>query len=86
MLVNIEIEDETLVHHKKQVDDVISQGGVMVTLKVDNNDTFKDNKIHDRLVPLAIMLRFYLDIEQVAQQMGLNPDEPVGLNKVTNPL
>ncbi|MFT6898418.1 MAG: glucosamine--fructose-6-phosphate aminotransferase (isomerizing) [Paraglaciecola sp.] len=86
MLVNIEIEDETFVHHKKQVDEVISRGGVVVTLKVDPNDTFKDNKIHDRLVPLAIMLRFYLDIEQIAQQMGLNPDEPVGLNKVTQTL
>ena len=80
MLVNIEIEDETFAHHKQQIDEVSSRGGVVVSLKVNNPE---DDKVHDRLVPLAIMLRFYLDIEQVAQQMGLNPDEPIGLKKVT---
>lgn len=86
MLVDVEIDDETLINHKKQVADVISRGGVVVTLKVDNDNSTEDDKIHKRLAPLAIMLRFYLDIEQVAQQMGLNPDEPVGLNKVTQTL
>jgi glucosamine--fructose-6-phosphate aminotransferase (isomerizing) len=85
-LVDVEIDDETLINHKKQVADVISRGGVVVTLKVDNDNSTEGDKIHKRLAPLAIMLRFYLDIEQVAQQMGLNPDEPVGLNKVTQTL
>lgn len=84
-LVNLEIEDETFEHHKKQVDEVIQRGGQVLTLKVNKQDQL-DNKVHKRLVPLAIMLRFYLDIEGIAQQMGLNPDEPVGLNKVTQTL
>ena len=42
------------------------------------------NKVlHPRLLPLLLMQRFYLDIEQVAADMGLNPDAPPGLNKVT---
>lgn len=90
MLVNIEIEDETFVHHKKQVDEVISRGGAVVSLKIVKADISEDDNVHarivPRLVPLAIMLRFYLDIEQVAQQMGLNPDEPIGLKKVTQTL
>jgi glucosamine--fructose-6-phosphate aminotransferase (isomerizing) len=86
MLIDIEIADETFIHHKKQVDEVISRGGDVVSLKVKQDNISESDKIHKRLAPLAIMLRFYLDIEQVAQQMGLNPDEPVGLNKVTQTL
>lgn len=84
-LVNIEIEDETFEHHKKQVDEVIRRGGQVLTLKINKQDQSGD-KVHKRLIPLAIMLRFYLDIEDIAQQMGLNPDEPIGLNKVTQTL
>ena len=41
------------------------------------------NDFHPRVLPLLLMQRFYLDIEQVAADMGLNPDAPPGLNKVT---
>ncbi|MEP2652161.1 MAG: SIS domain-containing protein [Paraglaciecola sp.] len=84
-LVNIEIEDETFEHHKKQVDEVIRRGGQVLTLK-GSNQSPAEEQVYERLTPLIIMLRFYLDIEFVAQQMGLNPDEPVGLNKVTQTL
>ncbi|MFT2089384.1 glucosamine-6-phosphate deaminase NagB-II [Paraglaciecola sp. 2405UD69-4] len=84
-LVNIEIEDETFEHHKKQVDEVIRRGGKVLSLQYVRLD-MPQEQIHQRLIPLAIMLRFYLDIESIAQQMGLNPDEPTGLNKVTQTL
>ncbi|MEC8746975.1 MAG: SIS domain-containing protein, partial [Pseudomonadota bacterium] len=38
---------------------------------------------HPRLDALLLMQRFYLDIEKIAVELGLNPDTPPGLNKVT---
>jgi glucosamine--fructose-6-phosphate aminotransferase (isomerizing) len=35
---------------------------------------------------LIILQRFYLDIELIARQMGLDPDKPAGLKKVTKTL
>jgi glucosamine--fructose-6-phosphate aminotransferase (isomerizing) len=37
-------------------------------------------------MPLAILQRFYLDVEQIALNMGFDPDKPVGLKKVTQTL
>ena len=35
------------------------------------------------VLPLALLQRFYLDVEAVARSRGVNPDAPPGLNKVT---
>ena len=41
------------------------------------------DEVHPRLAPLLVLQRFYLDVAVIALQMGLNPDEPAGLKKVT---
>ena len=75
-VINVSLDDETASFHTSQLAD-IAQRGARVT------DISLSTGTHKRLQPLVIMQRFYLDIEQVAQEMGLDPDTPPGLKKVT---
>ncbi len=79
-VVNIELNDASAASHKTQIDDVVSRGAPMITLSQ------AQSGLHPRLAPLAVLQRFYLDIEKIAREMGKNPDTPVGLNKVTKTL
>ncbi|GGO69713.1 glucosamine-6-phosphate deaminase NagB-II [Bowmanella pacifica] len=79
-VVDLTIEDESLDAHRQQIDEVGSRGAVLCHM----TQTTKD--VHPRLAPLTLLQRFYLDVEQVAQQLGYDPDSPVGLNKVTQTL
>jgi len=76
-IVDIDLEDETADAHRQQIAEMTKRGADMIRLNG------LADKMHPRLAPLAIMQRFYLDIEQISVSMGLNPDAPVGLNKVT---
>lgn len=40
-------------------------------------------KIPERLQPLTMLQRFYLDIPAIAEAHGVNPDNPPGLQKIT---
>lgn len=76
-IINVDIADESQEVHLQQIDNVKNRGAVLSHL------TYVDKNVHPRLLPLVVMLRFYLDIEVTAQEMGLNPDSPPGLKKVT---
>ena len=79
-IVSIDIEDESHQAHQEIVAEVTKRGAVMAEL------TAKQGIIHQRFLPLAVLQRFYLDIEKIAVSMGLDPDEPAGLKKVTQTL
>ena len=76
-IIDVSVFDESIAAHSEQITEIKKRGGKVATLHVVNTN------ISPRLLPLLIMQRFYLDIEHVAQQMGCDPDSPVGLNKVT---
>ena len=77
LIIDLDIPDESQPFHHKMSDNVRQRGANMVKMDCANTT------LHKRVVPLLLMQRFYLDIEQVAMEMGLDPDTPPGLNKVT---
>lgn len=76
-IIDLQIQDESLAFHEDIMADVTARGALVQTLKSDQSN------VHPRLLPLLVLQRFYLDIEAIAVEMGLNPDQPPGLNKVT---
>lgn len=76
-IINVEIQDESVANHREQIADMDRRGATLFKLCHDSS------VLHPRVLPLLVMLRFYLDIEAVATSQGLNPDAPPGLNKVT---
>lgn len=76
-VINIVINDESNTVHQQQIKDVAHRGARLLTI------THPASALSPRLLPLLVMLRFYLDVEHVAQTMGMNPDAPPGLKKVT---
>ncbi|MCW8876224.1 MAG: SIS domain-containing protein [Kangiellaceae bacterium] len=79
-VLDVQVRDESNQAHSDQIMDIINRGGDLVHLHQ------VDQKIHPRIAPLAVLQRFYLDIEQIAIERGLNPDQPGGLKKVTETL
>jgi glucosamine--fructose-6-phosphate aminotransferase (isomerizing) len=79
-IVDIDLNDETADAHREQLAEMKKRGASIIKL----SDSVGD--VHPRLAPLLILQRFYLDVEQISVSMGLNPDAPQGLNKVTQTL
>lgn len=79
VLLNAAIDDESAAAHQQQVAEVRRRGGEVLDLALP-----AQRQVHPRLQPLLLMQGFYLDVEALAQQLGLNPDAPKGLNKVTS--
>lgn len=77
LIIDLDIPDESQSYHHAMIDNVSARGAKVVKLHCG------DATLHPRVLPVVLMQRFYLDIEQVATAMGLNPDTPPGLNKVT---
>jgi len=76
-ILDVQVKDEALDVHKNQLDDIKRRGAQVVRMhQVTEN-------LHPRIAPLAVLQRFYLDIELIAVARGLNPDLPRGLKKVT---
>ncbi|MDF2179872.1 SIS domain-containing protein [Aliiglaciecola sp. CAU 1673] len=78
--VDIAVEDESLPAHQQQIREITSRGALICNLHQ------QIRPLHPRLAPLTLLQRFYLDVEQVAQELGFDPDKPAGLNKVTQTL
>ena len=76
-ILDIHIQDETIDMHAKQSKDLSTRGASLIPLR------FDEAWINKRVLPLAIMQRFYLDLEVIGREMGYNPDKPEGLLKVT---
>ena len=79
-VLDVQVCDESNGPHTEQVSDIISRGGDLVHLHQVNK------AMHPRIAPLAVLQRFYLDVEQVAKAKGFDPDRPGGLKKVTETL
>jgi glucosamine--fructose-6-phosphate aminotransferase (isomerizing) len=76
-VLDIQVIDEAFDAHNVQIENIKVRGASVVKLhQVTKN-------LHPRIAPLAVLQRFYLDVEQIAIQRGLNPDVPRGLKKVT---
>ena len=76
-ILNCAVDDESATVHQEQIDEVITRGASLVHL---NQNSIK---VHQRLAPLVVLQRFYIDVAQIAVSRGFNPDEPKGLKKVT---
>lgn len=79
-IISLDISDESHPSHQAQVDEVISRGANVMRLKQ------VEDTIPNRIAPLTLLQRFYLDIASVALSRGVDPDAPAGLNKVTKTL
>ena len=79
-IIDCHVDDESANSHHQQISEVISRGADVISL----NQVAKD--AHPRLAPLLVLQRFYLDVAKVAVGRGFNPDQPLGLKKVTRTL
>lgn len=79
-IISLDIEDESSTSHQQQVDEVQTRGATLIRIAQTNNG------IPNRIAPLTLLQRFYIDVAGVAVSKGLDPDSPAGLNKVTKTL
>lgn len=79
-ILDVCIRDESYGSHIEQIDNVKQRGADLVHLHQTSAD------IHPRVAPLALLQRFYIDVAAVAIALGINPDQPAGLKKVTQTL
>ena len=79
-IISLDILDNSHQSHQHQVDDVIARGATITRIAQTRDD------IADRLAPLTLLQRFYIDVAHVAVSRGVDPDAPAGLNKVTKTL
>lgn len=79
-VINIVISDESLNAHQELMENISSRGAKTTSIDI------SPPNCHRRCLPLLVLQRFYLDIELIARQMGLDPDQPPGLKKVTKTL
>lgn len=76
-VIDVSINDESSSFHQEQIREITHRGADLLHLH-----QILEN-IHPRIAPLILLQRFYLDIEKIALQRGLDPDNPKGLKKVT---
>lgn len=76
-LIDISVSDESASAHSAQIEEVKKRGAVLCHMKQIGDD------VHPRIAALTILQRFYLDVEKIARQLGVDPDAPAGLKKVT---
>ncbi len=79
-VIDTQVEDESEQAHCEQISEIKSRGADLVHLHQ------HCEQVHPRLAPLLVLQRFYLDVAVVAINRGFNPDEPLGLKKVTKTL
>ncbi|MEP4892108.1 MAG: SIS domain-containing protein [Aliiglaciecola sp.] len=74
------VADESEASHIEQINEVKRRGAQVIHLH--------QNKLvaHPRIAPLLVLQRFYIDVAKLSTHRGLNPDVPLGLNKVTKTL
>jgi glutamine---fructose-6-phosphate transaminase (isomerizing) len=79
-ILDVCIRDESYGSHIEQITNVKQRGADLIHLHQTSAD------IHPRVAPLALLQRFYIDVAAVAIALGINPDKPAGLKKVTQTL
>lgn len=76
-IIDVCVQDESCSSQGEQMDEVKRRGGQLCRLSQ------LSSCIEPRLAPITIVQRFYLDIQRIAVDMGKDPDNPIGLKKVT---
>lgn len=76
-IIDINIHDESISAHNSQIAEMAQRGATVLQLH------HQPIIAPARLLPLLVLQRFYIDVEIVARDLGINPDAPIGLNKVT---
>lgn len=76
-ILNVLVDDESKRPHEDKIAIIKSRGGALMPPLKATSDT------HPAVQCLVIMQRFYLDIESISLALGMNPDSPEGLKKVT---
>jgi glucosamine--fructose-6-phosphate aminotransferase (isomerizing) len=76
-ILNCVVKDECEASHSQQIHEIIKRNGRVIFIGQAGLE------IHPRLAPLLILQRFYIDIANISVALGLNPDKPTGLKKVT---
>ncbi len=79
-VIDAEVRDEAMAAHQQKIVDVKNRGARVLTM----NQRLFD--AHPRVAPLLLLQRFYIDIAPIAVARGHNPDQPIGLKKVTETL
>ena len=79
-VIDVSIRDEAASAHQQQIDNVAGRGARVLPLHQVLYDC------HPRFAPLLLLQRFYVDVAQAAVALGGNPDQPIGLKKVTETL
>ena len=79
-IISLDIDDESKPSHDEQIAEVTSRGATVTHIRQTHSD------IPNRIAPLTLLQRFYIDVAHVAVSRGVDPDAPVGLNKVTKTL
>lgn len=79
-MISLDVGDESSKSHQEQVTEVLSRGADIIRLSQPSPD------IANRLAPLTLLQRFYIDIASVAIERGIDPDSPAGLLKETKTL
>lgn len=80
-VLDISIADEAATIHREMMDEIHRRGAIILPMSAAKVDIMKF--VHPRFAPLLILQKFYLDVEKIALSLGVNPDAPVGLCKVT---
>jgi len=79
-IISLDLADESKTSHDEQINEVKSRGATVTHIALTNNT------IANRIAPLTLLQRFYIDVAHVAVSRGVDPDAPAGLNKVTKTL
>lgn len=79
-IISLDVDDESQASHDEQVNEVKSRGANV------HHIAQSDSTIPNRIAPLTLLQRFYIDVAHVAVSRGVDPDAPAGLNKVTKTL
>lgn len=79
-IIDCLVMDESEASHVEQLNEVKRRGAQVTHLHQNQL------KAHPRTAPLLVLQRFYIDVAKLSTHLGLNPDVPLGLNKVTKTL
>lgn len=79
-IISLDLDDESKASHDDQINEVKSRGATVTHISQ------TDKNIANRIAPLTLLQRFYIDVAHVAVSRGVDPDAPAGLNKVTKTL
>lgn len=76
-VLDVAVDDEAAMSHRRQIAEIRARAVRVFSLQ------HAGISVHARLSPLLLLQRFYIDVARVAVSLGLDPDRPSGLKKIT---